>query len=825
MAYHWQWLGMHSKLNTAQQPAPRRILGIQALVAFNDNFAKFGLLGLVATTLTARQGEFITTLTAAFLIAPFIFLAPLASWLTGRYSREQVIFGCLIAQSAICMALALGGLFENIYTVLITFGLLACQSACFSPAKQAILKEWVGPRNLGKWVAWMGLSSVLGILLGSTLGGLSFDALNNYVSPYHAYTILGLILTSIALGSLLAFAQYRNTEGPFRDQIFSRNPASTGLSALKQVIQNAEIRSAALGIATFYAFGGFLLVCLSQIVRSESPGTAASEAGLFAASLGFGFMLGSLLVGYLQRTKIADYLTPLACSLVAASTFILYGMNASDGFAQNVCLLVIGFAGAGLVLPMQSLIQLHTEDRERGPIITQVNALTNILSLSLLGLHTIANHTGFDYRLQLSMAATLLVFLSAYLFVRFGKSVILAFAHVVASCIYKVKVKDAENLPREGGVLLVANHLSWADAVIITLASHREVKFMGSADLLRNKWIQFIFNFFGVIPVSPSNAREAINSARKALNQGHCVCIFPEGGISQTGMLHSLKKGAILIARQANATVVPVFIDRIWGSVFSYSDNQFFKKRPRRIPYSVNVDFGRRISPQEVTTDRLRDQFSELSYLSMTDRVKDSPNILQTAIHNLKKGKGPIVIDRTISRRVVTNRQLLALSIHLQKHIEHSTTRKRIGFALPMSSLAIASNIGAHIAGKVPVFLNTTTSPETWASYAQTAEFDTIITVSKLEQTVRSKAAHGVQVINIEHWLKLNRAEKISALLQALWIPTRVLTRNANPEEATVLFTSGSSGTPKGVVLSPENILANCLQVKDCAALRSGRQH
>ena len=796
---------------------PQRLLSIQAGVAFIDNFAKFALLGLVANTMSQEWGEAITSLTAALLIIPFIGLAPLAAWLCRRYTREQVIHGCLRAQVITCGFLFVAGMLESIVLALVAFGLLACQSACFSPAKQAIIKEWVGPEKLGRWVAWMGLSSVLGILLGGAAGGFGFDALNGVMSPYAAFSVVAALLSAIAVISFLAFYKYRGVRGDFCDVIHAPHSGSVFANLMK----DADLRICAVGIASFYAIGGFILVCLSQIARSELPGNAASAAGVFAACLGVGFVLGSVIVGQLQKLKPAVWITPLGCGMIALGCSGLSAIDMSSPAVAWIALAVIGFAGAGLVLPMQSMLQLNTDDQERGPMISAVNAITNISSISLLGVHTLANENGFSYRAQIGFAAIVLGLIALYFLIRFSKDLLVVLARLVAKTIYRVRPINVSNVPAEGGVLLVANHLSWADAVIVYLSAPRDVKFMGSANLLRNPMMRWVFDVFGVIPVSPTCARQAIKSAKDALEAGECVCIFPEGGISQTGMMHSLKKGSILIARQAKVPVVAVSIDRIWGSVFSYADNRFFKKIPRAFPFPVDVNFGAVIAPKAVSTEKLRDEFSALSHVNMENRIQNAPHIAEVAVKNLKQAKGPQIIDRTIGRREVSPRQLLILTELLRKHISQVTTRERIAAALPMSAVAMATNLGAVLAGKTPVFLNTTTSSDTWKAYAETAQFDVVLTVSKIAKTVREKCPEGVEVIEIDSWLKVSKFAMAKAFLKTVLFSAHSLCRDVREDELTVLFTSGSSGTPKGVHLSPKNVMGNCYQVKDCAALRS----
>jgi acyl-[acyl-carrier-protein]-phospholipid O-acyltransferase/long-chain-fatty-acid--[acyl-carrier-protein] ligase len=172
--------------------------------------------------------------------------------------------------------------------------------------------------------------------------------------------------------------------------------------------------------------------------------------------------------------------------------------------------------------------------------------------------------------------------------------------------IYRVQVRELENLPRTGGVVVVANHVSYLDAVLLSAVSPRPLRAVAWGGFQQYPFMRFIFRLFGCLPVTKTDARAGLREAVRALKRGEAVLIFPEGHITRTGWLGELESGYGLLARRAGVPVVPVWLGGLWGSVFSFAEGRFFWKRPRRIPYPVRIHFGVLLAPGEATAEAVR---------------------------------------------------------------------------------------------------------------------------------------------------------------------------------------------------------------------------
>ncbi|MGV3533312.1 MAG: 1-acyl-sn-glycerol-3-phosphate acyltransferase, partial [Chthoniobacteraceae bacterium] len=189
--------------------------------------------------------------------------------------------------------------------------------------------------------------------------------------------------------------------------------------------------------------------------------------------------------------------------------------------------------------------------------------------------------------------------------------VIRAAGHFLCRIVYRVRAQHTERLP-EGGFLLLPNHLTWVDAIVLQQACPRPIRFIVDDEIHKLRLLNPIFRAVGVIPISAKRAKDGVRTAVERIQAGEIVCIFPEGELSRTGTLLRLKRGYELIARQANAPVVPVWLDQLWGSIFSFEGGSYFFKWPKKLPYPVTVNFGDPIPAAEADVSTVRERLLEL---------------------------------------------------------------------------------------------------------------------------------------------------------------------------------------------------------------------
>ncbi len=392
--------------------------------------------------------------------------------------------------------------------------------------------------------------------------------------------------------------------------------------------------------------------------------------------------------------------------------------------------------------------------------------------------------------------------------------------------LYRVRSSGAERLP-EGGALLVANHLSYVDVLVLQMACPRPICFVGHEVLLKHWFFRLVFRLTHTIPVSPENALDTMRRVSKALQAGELVLLFPEGAISRTGQLMKLERGYELMAKKAGVPVVPVFHDGLWGTMFSFSGGGYVWKWPRVRRTAVFVAWGEPIAAEHAEPQAVRQALLDLGCAAFSERPLLKRHLGREIVRGLARRPWKVeLVDCTAKRRPLTAAQILGASAALSRHLRKTVPEKRVGIVLPPGAGAVLANLGVLCAGKVPVNLNFTAGKAAIESSLRMAEIKTVITADAVkakvpqfpwpEQTLDFRdlmtAAGGKQAILpwvIAAWVLPNQL--IASLLD--------LPKRGDHEEAGLLFTSGSSGEPKGVVLSHRNILANCAQISSLSIL------
>jgi acyl-[acyl-carrier-protein]-phospholipid O-acyltransferase/long-chain-fatty-acid--[acyl-carrier-protein] ligase len=404
---------------------------------------------------------------------------------------------------------------------------------------------------------------------------------------------------------------------------------------------------------------------------------------------------------------------------------------------------------------------------------------------------------------------------------------------ILAGLLYRVRVLGADRVPSAGGAVLCANHLSYADVVVLQMACPRPVRFLAYRGPGTGPLLARVFRVSGSIEIEPSSPLRGMREAVRALGRGELLCMFPEGEISRTGQLMALRRGFEVIARRAGAPVVPVAIDGLWGSVFSFAGNRYLWKSPRLLPTPVCVAFGEPIPHGLADRPALRAAMMELGARAFGERPVLRRNIARETVRALARRPGSVaVVDRTSGRRVVGAAQLLAAAAVLSRRIRREVAGRRVGIVLPPGAGAAIANLAVLAAGRIPVNLNFTAGRAVVESSIAEAGIDVVLTADALrgrladfpwpERTLdlRSEIEAGGGWRAMAPWLAA------AWLLPNQWVADLMgIPAAGGEEEAAVLFTSGSGGRPRGVVLSHRNLLANCAQISslsilpDCAVM------
>jgi acyl-[acyl-carrier-protein]-phospholipid O-acyltransferase/long-chain-fatty-acid--[acyl-carrier-protein] ligase len=393
---------------------------------------------------------------------------------------------------------------------------------------------------------------------------------------------------------------------------------------------------------------------------------------------------------------------------------------------------------------------------------------------------------------------------------------LLSLGKLIVRLVYRVTARGVENLP-DGGFLLLPNHVTWVDALVLQVACPRQIRFMVYESIYRQPALNWLFRAIKAIPISERHAKDGLREAVERIKQGEIVCIFPEGELSRTGILLRLKRGYELIARGADAPVVPVWLDQLWGSIFSYYGGKFFKKIPRKIPYPVMVAFGEPLTADKADIATVRQRMLELGEMCYEERPILRSHLAESCLRGLKHKQFDVSIIDGMDHTRLTHGMVLAAAIALSRELRKKCKNKRIAVLLPNSKGAAIANLGIMMACKVPVNLNFTAGREAQESALRIAEIEDLITASAFARRFPDFPFPG-NVMNLEEIMPKLKSRILAWRALIFLLPWRVLAmmlgipRHGGHEEAVVLFTSGSSGEPKGVVLSHRNILGNVSQ-------------
>src|SRR5881227_3795926 len=300
----------------------------------------------------------------------------------------------------------------------------------------------------------------------------------------------------------------------------------------------------------------------------------------------------------------------------------------------------------------------------------------------------------------------------------------------IARLVYRVNAIGIENLPT-GGCLVVPNHITWVDAIILQLACPRPVRFIIDEEFYRKAMLQPVLRMARAIPIDRRKPREAIRRATERIEAGQIVCIFPEGQLSRTGTLARLQRGFEMIARHAQAPVVPVFLDQLWGSIFSFRGGRFFRKWPKHFPYRATVGFGVPVSADEATIARVHEDLLKVGADCFEQRPELNEHLGRRALRGLKRSPFATLVTDGMDRSKLSRGKLLGVSIALSRYLWKTSPEKRIAIVLPASRGAVVANLAVALADKVPVGLNFTASVEAIASAIGRADIETAISAKQ----------------------------------------------------------------------------------------------
>jgi acyl-[acyl-carrier-protein]-phospholipid O-acyltransferase/long-chain-fatty-acid--[acyl-carrier-protein] ligase len=793
--------------------------------AFSDNALKqlAIFVGISLGLSQVRRDQLVSEATA-LLTLPFILFSMAGGWLANRYSKRTVTIYIKIFEIFVMLLATAGLALGKLPLVLSCVFFMGVHSAIFGPSKYGSLPELLPEKQLSWGNGVLELGTFLAIILGTVAGAMLSQAFTRQPA-WSGIVLIGLaafgFLTSLGISRVPAADPTKEFRWNFLGDLGSQ---------IRLIRQDRVLTMAVIGNTYFW----FLAVLLSQniiIYGLDVLRIDQTHNGYLQAALAIGIGVGSFAAGYLSGGKIEYGLIPLGSMGITAASILLarHGLT-FNAVAIDLCLL--GFFAGFFAVPINALMQHRPRKEDKAGILAAQNLLSSGAAFLAAGAYYVLQTVWPRDPSQIFLTCSVITFAGTiYVVCLVPDSLLRLFIWLFTHSVYRLRVEGRDNIPEKGGALFVCNHVSFMDALFIIGSTDRMIRAIMFQGIYDHPIVKPFARAMKAIPISsqlrPREMIRSLRSASEAIKNGDVVCIFAEGQITRIGQLLPFRRGFERVMKDVDAPIIPVCLDHIWGSIFSFEKGRFLWKMPRYVPYPVTVSFGKPM-PSTSTPFEVRQAVQELNTEAWKHRKKLMMPIhwsfVRKARHHPQRffmadGRVPkLRFGAGLTRTIFLGRRLRSVW----------AGQEMVGILLPPSVGGALMNYAALLMGKVPVNLNYTANDEAIASCAAQCRLATIVTskefLSKIKITVPGKTIFLEELAN-----KPRLGEKIIATFMTWMLPVAVLEKALGREKkgtlddlATVIFSSGSTGDPKGVMLTHYNIVSNAEQLGQMFAF-SGR--
>jgi acyl-[acyl-carrier-protein]-phospholipid O-acyltransferase / long-chain-fatty-acid--[acyl-carrier-protein] ligase len=804
------------------------------LNAFVDLGHKITIQNTLFKLYSGTYQVIMTALINALILLPFILLLTPSGDLSDRYNKLRIMRTTGWGGIAICLVIVFCyymGWFMPAFAMTL---LLATQSAIYSPAKYGFIKEFFGKQQLGEVNGIVSALAIVSILLGTLAFSITFEGLY----PEGAQTEAEVLRAMAPSGWLLVIGSALETFLLYRIPLDALRTPAEPLPPLRKVhqwygpgqlranleplINSRAIRLSAIGLSVFWAVGQVMLAAFPAFLKDNLGVENTIVVQGIIASSGLGIAFGSMYAGRFSRNYIETGLLPLGAVGIAVGLLMLPYVDSTTLAA--ILFFFIGIMGGIFIVPLNALIQYFAGESALGRTLAASNWMQNIAMLLFLLLTVVFALLGWSSKALLQLIAVVAFVGSIYTLYELPQSLTRFILSRVVNTRYRIKVQGMRHIPAQGGVLLLGNHVSWIDWAIVQIASPRPVRFVMIESIYRLWYLNWFFRQFGTIPISAGAAsRGSLDAVAAALQNGEVVCLFPEGVISRSGHLAEFRRGYEKACAHVDDSVVivPFYLRGLWGSVFSRSSERL-KRRRTVLGREVVVDFGMPMS-KTTTADVLKRAVMDLAQSSWQEYADTLPTLGEHWIESAARARNELVLLDTLGTELKGNTALTGSIIMARRFRKHSP-EQNIGILLPSSTASVLANFAAALAGKTSVNLNFTASRDAVLSAVLQADIKTIYTSSRFMDKLKGRGTDFTplqdhcKVVMLEDFRNdTSTAEKLLTMASCMLLPATLLkwlfcARYPNTQTATILFSSGSEGLPKGVLLSHRNIVVNVKQ-------------
>ena len=594
--------------------------------AFNDNIFKNVLLLFVAFTgadALPISSDLFINLAAGLFILPFFLFSASAGVLADKYEKSWFIRKVKLVEIGIMSLGAIGFITESYIILLILLFLMGTQSAFFGPVKYALLPQQLKPQELVTGNALVETGTFLAILLGTLGAGI-------IASTENAKYIAAISVVALALFGYIASCAIPKAAPSAPKIKFRWQPIKQIRNTISIAKSDRSIFQALMTISWFWFLGAAYLTQFPNFTKIYLNGSESAVSFLLAL-FSIGVAVGSLACDRLSNHRIELGIVPLGSLGISLfgltmalsvpselpkmhtfNDFILY----SPLWPVFTSLLMLGFSGGIFIVPLYAFIQQQAKVNQRAQVIAALNIYNSLFMVgsAVLGIICLTLLNLSIPQLFLLLAAMNLI-IAMRLLRRIPIHTVRFITWVITQIIYRIKHKNLHHLPEQGGALIVCNHVSYMDALLLSAACPRLIRFVMEEEYANLPLLRRFLKKAGVIPISASNhssIRDAFREIEQALQQGELVCVFPEGRLTSTGDINEFMRGMDIILKSSPVPVVPIALKGLWGSFFSRYNGKACSGLPYRFWSRLAIDAGPAVSPDNATPEKMYSEVTKL---------------------------------------------------------------------------------------------------------------------------------------------------------------------------------------------------------------------